>query len=56
MPITHQFVSVISDDAGDVAAGKVVPSNWNASHTVALVTSELPGAVLIQLQANLGGF
>lgn len=32
--VTHAFVSALADDAGDAAAGKVVPSNWNASHTV----------------------
>lgn len=32
--VTHAFVSALADDAGDAAAGKVVPSNWNAAHTV----------------------
>ena len=34
MPITHAFVSAIADDPDAVAAGEVVPSNWNASHTI----------------------
>lgn len=33
--ITHTFVSSIADDAAAVAAGEVVPSNWNANHTLA---------------------
>lgn len=32
--VTHAFVSALSDDAADAAAGKVVPSNWNAEHDV----------------------
>ena len=42
MPIvTHPFVSAISDDPAAAAAGEVVPSNWNANHTLAysVVTS-----------------
>lgn len=38
MAITHTFVSAISDDSGDVTAGKVVPSNWNDAHTIADAT------------------
>jgi len=36
MPVvTHPFVSAIADDPAAVAAGEVVPSNWNANHTLA---------------------
>ncbi len=34
MSITHTFVSAIVDDPSDVTAGMVVPSNWNATHTI----------------------
>lgn len=42
MPIvTHPFVSAVPDDPTAVAAGEVVPSNWNASHSLVykIVTS-----------------
>lgn len=32
--VTHPFVSAISDDPAAVAAGQVVPSNWNATHSI----------------------
>lgn len=32
--INHPFVSGIADDPVAVAAGEVVPSNWNAAHSV----------------------
>ena len=32
--ITHPFVSAISDDPAAVTAGQVVPSNWNATHSI----------------------
>jgi len=32
--VTHPFVSAISDDPAAVAAGQVVPSNWNATHSL----------------------
>lgn len=34
MPLKHAFTCAIADDSADAAAGKVVPSNWNADHTV----------------------
>ncbi len=34
LSVTHQFVSGISDDPTQVAAGRVAPSNWNATHSV----------------------
>ncbi len=33
--ITHTFVSAIADDPGASAAGEVLPSHWNAAHTIA---------------------
>lgn len=55
--ITHPFVSAIADDAGAVAAGEVVPSNWNAAHTIAGgTTGSVPfigaSSVLSQDNAN----
>jgi len=32
--VTHPFVSTISDDPAAAAAGQVVPSNWNATHSL----------------------
>jgi len=32
--VTHPFVSAISDDPAAAAAGQVVPSNWNATHSL----------------------
>lgn len=32
----HVFISAISDNAADAAGGKVLPSHWNAAHTVTL--------------------
>lgn len=50
MTISHKFVSLIPDDPAAVAAGEVVPSNWNDAHTKADlttdVTGKLPGANL----------
>jgi len=34
MPITHTFTSAIADSATAAAAGEVLPSHWNANHTV----------------------
>lgn len=34
MGITHTFVSTVADDPQSVAAGEVVPSNWNDAHIV----------------------
>lgn len=38
MPITikHQKVSTVADDPTSAAAGKVLPSDWNATHTLTL--------------------
>lgn len=32
--VTHTKVSAIADDPASVAAGEVVPSDWNANHTL----------------------
>lgn len=32
--VTHQKVSAIADDPASVAAGEVVPSDWNAAHVI----------------------
>lgn len=32
--VTHPFVSALTDNPVHAAAGKVVPSNWNAEHVV----------------------
>lgn len=32
--VKHAFVSTIADDPAAAAAGEVVPSNWNAAHTI----------------------
>lgn len=33
--VTHAFVSAIADDPATAAAGGIVPSEWNANHTLA---------------------
>lgn len=34
LQIKHKFVSHIADDPASVAAGEVVPSNWNDTHEI----------------------
>jgi hypothetical protein len=34
LTVTHQKVSGVADDAASSAAGEVLPSDWNATHTV----------------------
>ncbi len=41
MPVTHTFVSAIADDPASAAAGEVLPSHWNATHTISVNMSEL---------------
>lgn len=43
MQVKHPFVSSIPDDPVAAAAGEVVPSNWNANHTVTGTASSLAG-------------
>ena len=41
MPVSHTFVSAIPDDPTSAAAGEVLPSHWNATHTAAIAVSEI---------------
>lgn len=34
MGVTHTFVSAIADDPAAAAAGQILPSHWNAAHTI----------------------
>lgn len=34
LTVTHGFTSALSDDPAAVTAGEVLPSHWNAAHTV----------------------
>ncbi len=43
LAVTHAKVDAIPDNAADAAAGKVLPSDWNAAHTL---TGGTAGAVL----------
>ena len=38
--VSHTFVSAISDSAAAQAAGEVLPSHWNADHTVTPLVSD----------------
>jgi len=58
LTITHPFVSAIADDPAAAAAGQVVPSNWNASHSISgtLPAANIaPAGSTTQVQFNLGG-
>lgn len=37
--LVHQFSSGIADDPADALAGKVLPSHWNAEHTLSLAAT-----------------
>lgn len=41
MPVSHTFVSAIPDDPASATAGEVLPSHWNATHTISVNMSEL---------------
>lgn len=41
--VLHQKVSAIADDPASVAAGEVVPSDWNASHNITMDSGFLLG-------------
>ena len=43
MQVNHKFVSAIPNDPAAVAAGEVVPSNWNDTHNVTGTASALAG-------------
>lgn len=49
LSVTHTFQSAIADDPVAAAAGQIVPSNWNANHTI--VGSQVAGSNT-QLQYN----
>lgn len=49
LTVTHPFVSAIADDPAAVTAGEVVPSNWNAAHTV---SGTLPSSSITGLAAS----
>lgn len=58
LTITHPFVSAIADDPAAAAAGQVVPSNWNATHTISgtLPSANIaPAGSTTQVQFNLAG-
>lgn len=38
--VTHTFVDAIPDDPAAAAAGKVLPSHWNADHTLADIADQ----------------
>lgn len=38
LTVTHAFVSAIADDPVADAAGEVVPSDWNADHTISVTS------------------
>lgn len=42
--VKHKFVSTIPDDALSIAAGEVVPSNWNDEHSVSLAAADIEAA------------
>lgn len=55
--ITHAKVSTIVDDAAAVAAGEVVPSDWNAAHAIAqILRSDIPNHKLSGDVITLGGY
>jgi hypothetical protein len=39
--VSHTFVSAIADDSSAAAAGMVLPSHWNATHTVSVALDDL---------------
>lgn len=51
LSVTHTFVSAIADDPASVTAGQVVPSNWNAVHT--LTGTVDPAQITIPYRAAL---
>lgn len=50
--ITHPFVSAIADDPVAAAAGEVVPSNWNAAHTIIGIDS--PSQIYVTESGTIG--
>lgn len=52
--VSHGFSCAIADDPTDAAAGKVLPSHWNASHTVANALDKTGDTMTGSLAINLG--
>lgn len=53
MGVTHTFVSGIADDPAAAAAGQVLPSHWNATHTVNVnLASEVSGVLPVANGGN----
>jgi len=38
LTVTHALISAIADDPVAAAAGEVVPSDWNADHTISVTS------------------
>jgi hypothetical protein len=45
MSVTHSKVSSIPDDPAAALAGEVLPSDWNATHTVSLADGDIPASI-----------
>ena len=52
--VTHQKVSAIADDPASVAAGEVVPSDWNAEHTIIGVLEVANGGTGVTTSTGTG--
>jgi hypothetical protein len=62
LTVTHGFVSANADDPTDAAAGDVLPSHWNANHTITgssdlevdgtAVTSGADGGIFFELSGK----
>jgi hypothetical protein len=50
--VKHKFTCPVPDDAAAVAAGQVVPSNWNDSHDITLVASDVNAAPIPHIGAS----
>jgi hypothetical protein len=52
--VSHAFNCAIADDPADISAGKVLPSHWNDSHTVANALDKTGDTMTGALAINLG--
>lgn len=52
LSVTHTFVSAVPDDPVSAAAGEVLPSHWNAAHTVTGSVTASPGGSDTDIQFN----
>ena len=43
LSVTHKKTSAIADDPAAVAAGEIVPSDWNDTHDISMTTGKLLG-------------